>query len=83
VEDDTLSDFSLPKKYIQYSGTFTVECNLVIYAVGEYVITEYELDDGDERYLTNLNRNAKLLVTEDLFERLFDFLEKKSFETVC
>lgn len=84
MEEENISIFTLPKKYIQYSGKECNNTNLVSCSLpGEYPITEYEIDDGDEKFLANLNRNSKVVITEDLFERLFDFLEKKSYDTVC
>jgi hypothetical protein len=45
------------------------------------VITEYEIEDDDETFLDTLNSN-KLLVSEDMFEKTIDFLEKQSYEAV-
>jgi hypothetical protein len=43
---------------------------------------EFELSDEDDDFLKELNKKHKTKVDEDTFERIVDFLEKKSFDEV-
>jgi len=63
TEDDQKNCFQLPCTYIRYQD--------------EYNIIEYELDEKDEHFLSQLQRKCD--IDEDTLESAIDYFEKESF----